>query len=490
MKFLGRTEQRKKLHGILGKNGQTVTLIYGRRRVGKSELIKQVLRESDLPGIYYECKQTTEWNNVDSLAVLIAAEFHFPKPAFGSMEETLDFLFQKACQEKMVFVLDEYSYLRDCVVGMDSILQALIDKYRDRSAFKLILCGSFVDVMESLLYHENPLYGRVDLTINLKPMDYFESALFYPDYTEEDKVRLYSVFGGIPYFNRLIDPALTVRENITELIASPGARLENEVSMYLKSEISRIINANEVFDALARGFSKYSDILSQSHVSSGPAMVDVLDKLIRMEMVEKQAPINDEHNRKKMSYRIIDNLSLFYYRYIFRYLSQMNVMEPEVFYDRYIKEDFETTYVPHAFETVCRQYLIRLNRSGLLEEPFEKIGKYYYDDPVRKRNGEFDIVTKDAKGYIFYEAKFRKEPVSAEMIRAEISQVEETGFCCYKYGFLSRSGFTAKQEENLILITLEEMYDGTQAGEPAMIVADSRTGECGKGEVGEQEGSN
>lgn len=99
-------------------------------------------------------------------------------------------------------------------------------------------------------------------------------------------------------------------------------------------------------------------------------------------------------------------------------------------------------------------------------------------------------MTKDAKGYIFYEAKFRKEPVSAEMIRAEISQVEETGFCCYKYGFLSRSGFTAKQEENLILITLEEMYDGTQAGEPAMIVADSWTGECEKGEVGEQEGSN
>lgn len=95
MEFFGRTEQRKKLHGILGKNGQTVTLIYGRRRVGKSELIKQVLRESDLPGIYYECRQTTKWNNVDSLAVLIAEEFHFPKPSFGSMEETLDFMFQK-----------------------------------------------------------------------------------------------------------------------------------------------------------------------------------------------------------------------------------------------------------------------------------------------------------------------------------------------------------------------------------------------------------
>ena len=458
MKFLGRTEQKKKLHRIMEKNGQAVTLIYGRRRVGKSELIKQVLKEADIPSIYYECKQTTELNNVDSLAVLIAGEFGLPKPAFGSMEEVLDFLFQKACQEKLIFVLDEYSYLRECVTGLDSILQSFIDKYSDSSKLKLILCGSFVDVMESLLSNENPLYGRVDLTINLKPMDYLEAALFYPEFSDEDKVRLYSVFGGIPHFNRLIDPALTVRENIMELIASPGARLENEVSMYLKSEISKIINANEVFDALARGFSKYSDILSQSHVSSGPAMVDVLDKLIRMELVEKQVPINDEKNRKKMSYRIIDNLSLFYYRYIFRYLSQMNVMEPELFYERYIKEDFETAYVPRAFETICKQYLIHLNRQGLLEEPFEKIGKYYYDDPVQKRNGEFDIVTKDAKGYIFYEAKFRREPVSADMIRTEISQVEATGFQCYKYGFLSRSGFAFNREDSLILITLEEMY--------------------------------
>lgn len=458
MKFLGRTEQRKKLHHVLEKDGQTVTLIYGRRRVGKSELIKQALKETDTPSIYYECKQTTELNNVDSLAVLIAGQFGLPKPAFGSMEEVLDFLFQKSCQQKLVFVLDEYSYLRECVTGLDSILQSFIDKYHDSAECKLILCGSFVDVMESLLFTENPLYGRVDLTMHLKPMDYLESALFYPEFSEEDKVRLYSVFGGIPYFNRLIDPALTVRENITELIASPGARLENEVSMYLKSEISKIINANEVFDALARGFSKYSDILSQSHVSSGPAMVDVLDKLIRMEMVEKQAPINDEKNRKKTSYRIIDNLSLFYYRYIFRYLSQMNVMEPEMFYERYIKEDFESAYVPHAFETICRQYLIRLNRRGRLEEPFEKIGRYYYDDPVHKRNGEFDIVTQDAKGYIFYEAKFRREPVSEDMIRTEISQVQATGFLCYKYGFFSRSGFAVRPEKNLILITLGEMY--------------------------------
>lgn len=312
--------------------------------------------------------------------------------------------------------------------------------------------------MKSLLLSENPLYGRIDLTLNLKPMDYYESALFYPDFSNEDKIRLYSVFGGIPYFNKCIDSSLTVRENIVDLIASPGARFENEVSMYLKSEISKITNANEVFEALARGFSRYSDILSQSHVSSAPTMVDVLDKLIRMEVVQRLTPINDENNKRKAGYYIIDNLSLFYYRYIFRYSSQLNIMEPEIFYDRYIKSDFETAYVPHIFETICKQYLIRQNRLGMMEVPFEKIGKYYYDDPIRKQNGEFDIVTQDPHGYIFYEAKFRKEPVSSQMIENEISQVNSTVLNCYKYGFFSRSGFTAKPDGKLILISLDDLY--------------------------------
>ena len=74
---------------------------------------------------------------------------------------------------------------------MDSVLQALVDRYRDTSALKLILCGSYVDVMKSLLLREHPLYGRVDRTIDVKPMDYYESARFYPTFSDEDKVRLY-----------------------------------------------------------------------------------------------------------------------------------------------------------------------------------------------------------------------------------------------------------------------------------------------------------
>ena len=456
--FYGRENERKKLHRMFLSDGQMISLIYGRRRIGKSELIKQALKETDIKSIYYECKQTTERNNVDSLAELIAEIFDFPKPAFENIEALLQFLFKMSEKEPMILVLDEYPYLRENAKGLDSILQSLIDHYKDTSNMKFIVCGSYVDTMKALLEKQNPLYGRIDLTLNLKPMDYYESALFYPEFTEEDKVRLFSVFGGIPYYNRLIDGQKSVRENIIELIASPGARLENEVSMYLNSEISKITNANEVFEALAKGFSRYKDILDQSNVSSGPALVDILDKLMRMDVVSKEAPINDENNKKKSGYFISDNLSLFYYKYIFRNMSRMNIMDSDVFYDRYIAEDFETKYVPKSFERICKQYLIRKNRKGLMDEVFEKIGKYYYDDPIEKKNGEFDIVTLDDRGYIFYEAKFRKEPVTENVVRNEIRQVEQTGLEGYKYGFFSKSGFACEEEENRILIELKELY--------------------------------
>lgn len=463
MRFVGRTQERAKIKRALAREGQQAVLVYGRRRVGKSELIKQCLREADSSstGLYYECKQTSEADNVASLSELVSSAFSLPPLAFANMEALLTHLFETSLARPIVLVLDEYPYLRESVKGLDSVLQALLDRYRDTSNLHVVLCGSFVEVMRSLVERANPLYGRIDLTIDLKPMDYLDSAAFYPEFSAEDKVRLFSVFGGIPYYNRLIDPALSVRENITELIASPGARLENEVAMYLGSEISKISNANEVFGALSQGYSRYKDILAQSHVSSGPAMVDVLDKLVRMELVQKQAPINDLGNRRKSAYKIIDGLSLFYYRYIFRYSSQMSVMDPDAFFDRFISDDFEHRYVPIAFEEVCRQFLVRRNREGKMELPFDLIGRYSYDDPAAHANGEFDVVTHDPKGYAFYECKFRGAPITRKMVDEEIEQVLRTGMDCHLYGFFSRSGFDCEPRAGETFYTLADVYGGT-----------------------------
>lgn len=458
MKFIGRKEELEKLNRAMQTDEMNFSLIYGRRRVGKSELVSQALSKVGAKKIYYECKQVAEESNVNGLSGILSESMGLPKLGFSNMESLLDYIFELSAKEKIVLVLDEYPYLRESIKGMDSILQAMIDKHRKTSKITLVILGSYVEVMRSLLEHGNPLYGRVDLTIYLKQMDYYESSFFYPNYSADDKVRIYSVFGGIPYYNRLVDDAKSVKENIINLIASPGARLENEVSMYLNAELSKIINANEVFEALSRGFSKYSDILAQSHVSSGPTLADVLDKLIRMEVVTKTSPINDSRNKKKMAYHICDNLSLFYYRYIFKYSSQMNIMNSEVFYRKYIEKDFEEHYVPHLFENICKQYLIRKNKEGEIEPVIEKIGKYYYDNPEERSNGEFDIVTEDELGYAFYEVKFKKKQISDEMIDEEIEQVKATGLDCYKYVFFSRSGFHCEKRENVKLIDIEELF--------------------------------
>lgn len=459
MDFIGRVKEMKIINDLLGTDTFESLLIYGRKRVGKSEMIKKSLRDSKLQSLYYECKQTSEMNNVESVSRLISEQLNLPKLAFSSFEDILEFIFKNSQNTKQVLVLDEYSYLSDKIKGIDSILQSLIDTYKDSSQLKLVICGSYVDMMKNLVAHHNPLYGRFSRIIDLKQMDYYDSSLFYKEFSNEDKVRLYSVFGGIPYYNQLIDQKKTVRQNIIDLIASPDSRLENEVTMYLKSEISKIVNANEVFESMVMGNSKYNDIYSNSHVTSGPTLIDVLDKLIKMEVVIKESPINDENNRKKSGYFICDNLTFFYYKYIFRFLSQMQVMDPSVFYENYIQQDFEKQYVPLMFERVCKQYLIRLNRENKLEVPFHKIGKYYYDDPINKKNGEFDIVSEDKKGYIFYECKFKDTKITRKMMEEEIEQVKETGLSCYKYGFFSKSGFDEFTSDELILVQIDDLYE-------------------------------
>ena len=459
IKFIGRKEFLNKLKKQVDTDEMSFSLIYGRRRVGKSELVKETLRCANEKSIYFECKQVAEESNVASLSAIVSDVMGLPKLGYTDIESLLDYIFKLAVNEKLILVLDEYPYLRESVKGLDSILQSLVDRYRESSKLKVIILGSYVEIMRSLLEHSNPLYGRVDLTIDLKQMDYYESALFYPEFSPEDKVRIYSVFGGIPYYNRLIDDKKSVRDNMIDLIASSEARLENEVSMYLSAETSKIINANEVFEALARGYSRYSDILSQSHVSSGPTLIDVLDKLIKMEVVEKTAPINDPNNKRKAGYQIADNLSLFYYRYIFKYLSQMKIMDSSVFFSKYIEKDFEENYVPHQFEEICKQYLIRENKAGNINPVFEKIGKYYYDNPKEHTNGEFDIVTEDELGFAFYEVKFRKAPVSKSMVENEIAQVDATGLKCYKYVFFSRSGYEEMDFDNVVKIDIKALFD-------------------------------
>ena len=132
-------------------------------------------------------------------------------------------------------------------------------------------------------------------------------------------------------------------------------------------------------------------------------------------------------------------------------------MSSIAFYDKYINDDFENEYVPKKFEDICKQFLIKNNINNKITPSFFKIGKYYYDLPKLKINGEFDIVTEDEKGYIFYEVKFRKNKMKLSDVEKEISQVNATSLNCYKYGFFSAMGFES-DVDGIIKYTLNDLY--------------------------------
>lgn len=457
--FIGRQTELAKLISLYSSSTMEYGLIYGRRRIGKTQIIKESLKKVKSKKIYYVCKETSERNNVKSLCEQISVALDIPLLAFSTIEETLIYLCKLSTKRTIILILDEYPFLRKNIVGLDSILQSLYENYHETSKLKLILCGSYIDIMKSLLESQNPLYGRMSLILHIKQQDYYESSLYYPSYSLEDKVMLYSVFGGVPFYNSKINTRISALDNILDLIVQENASLETEISVFLKNEISKIDWANQIFESISNGKRKFADILEASHVPSSPTLAETLNRLIGMDILMKEAPINDEKNKKKAKYTILDNLTLFYYTYLFPNLSNRSLLDRKDFYQKIIEEDFRTKFIPRCFESILKQYLIRLNRQGKMNPLFLKIGRYYYDNPVQKKNGEFDVVTYDENGYTFYEAKYRNEAMSQGDIEKEIQQVKETGLNCYRYGFLSKSGFVkTPSDSNLILLTLEDLY--------------------------------
>lgn len=457
MNFIGRKEEINLLKNAYNNDRYEGIVIYGRRRIGKSELIKESYKNLDIVSLYYECVDASEETNAKFLSEKIASTFNIPTPDFTNIRDCLIYIFNQSLDKPVILVLDEYPYLRKNSSALDSILQSLIDEYKSRSQLKFILCGSFVAVMEDLLSEKNPLYGRFSIKINVRQMDYYESADFYPNFSNEDKIAIYSVFGGVPYYNQFVNDKISVKENIINLIVSTNARLLSEAKDFISLEINKIANTNETFNAIAEGNKKFSDILNKSHVTSSPTLVDVLKKLEEMDAISKVSPINDE-SKKKTIYEISDRLTLFYYRYIFKKTSFFATMNSEDFFDEFIKEDFYSSYVPKEFERVCAQYLVRENKAQRIKPVLYKVGKYYYDDPINKTNGEFDIVTLSKDGYDFYEAKFTSNPIDDSVVNEEVFQLSRINIKYNKLGFFSKSGFKITEPEKYRLYTLNDLY--------------------------------
>ncbi|MCF0116225.1 MAG: ATP-binding protein [Erysipelotrichaceae bacterium] len=459
MAFIGRREELNKLRNLYNTTTYEGVIVYGQRNIGKTELLKKSFALCSYKCIYYECLRASEYLNTQCFSDVISASFGIPKPSFDSFVDAVEYVAKEARINPIVLVIDEYPYIRDVNGVMDSALQKVIDTYKGSSKLKFILCGSYVDVMKGLLTESNPLYKRFSTSLNITQMDYYESSLFYEDYSDEEKVQMYAVLGGVPYYNQFVDTKVSVKQNIINLILDKNGRLAVGPEQFLEQEIAKMTNANEVFTAIARGKSKFSDILDKSHVNSSPALANILNRLIAMDVIVKIFPINNEAE-KKSYYSISDRYSLFYYKYVFTKKSMLASMSAETFWDEFIEEDFRDSFVPRCFEVIARQFLVRRNKEGLIKPVLYKVGTYYYDDRNKRVNGEFDVVTLNKQGYDFYEVKFTDKPVDDSVVNEEVFQLKQAGIAYHRLGFFSKSGFSMREKEKYILYSLKDVYEG------------------------------
>ena len=458
MDFFGRIKELEVLKSMYLEKGLTGAIIYGRKRLGKSTLIKESSKYFDGLFIYFQCLKALDIVNAQGLSMVIKDKI---PDAFlsknASFTEVLDFLFLKSLSLPILLVLDEYSYLNNREY-IDSFLQSRIDQYKDTSKMKIILSGSYVDIMDHLLDMNNPLHGRFKYKIKLEAFNYYEASNFYKNVSLEDKVKYYAVFGGVPYYLSMLDTNKSFEDNVKCLLLSEFAPLENEINTTMKEEYSKVENAAFVMDLITRGKHSYSDIKAIFNINAPKSdLAYLLNQLVDMHFITKTYALN-EKNEKKAYYDIDDNLFAFYFKLIYPTLAYKAILTTDKYFEQ-IKEKMYGEFIPLKFEKLCKEFLIRKNKNDEFNPPLLLIGSYTYNNPKLHKNGQFDIVTYDELGYTFYECKYTNSVVDKSIYLEEINQLSDAKITNYRLGFFSKSGFSNDKEfKNCNLFTLEDLY--------------------------------
>lgn len=459
--FVAREKELKELKEKLLDDRFESILIYGRRRIGKTELIKEAAKQFNGLFIYYECKHSLLGDNIEGLTREIQriCKVNF---LFDSIKSALEYVFEYAKEHKVLLVIDEFPFLLETSPSIVSDIRDLIDSYKMITDMKFILSGSYVDVMKSLNDGSSETYVRFTCIMQLNTFDYYDSSKFYPNYSDEDKILMYSVFGGVAFFNSLIDASKSAVENIKNLIIEPKSILQLEVENTITAETNKIPAVNSVLELISRGTKKYTDIVNALTAKNGSSISPdyLLKKLIDLELIKKVAPINDKNNRKRVFYSFSDNLMDFYYCYIYRNKNMNAILTAADFYAEMIEEDLKRNYLPKKFESISREFLIRANRAHKIEPLIYEIGTYSFDDAKKKINRQFDVVTRDKNGYISYECKYTDKPVTKETINEEELQTRSSNLEVYKLGFISKSGFAYDIDKTKYnIFSLSDFYD-------------------------------
>ena len=469
MIFNGRKKELESLNKLYRKGGFQFSVIYGRRRVGKTALINEFCRQKsddEVKIIYFAAKETTEKENLKFLSLQIQSILAptSPKLSYSSFQDAIEYVFERASSERIIFAIDEYPYLAESYRGISSTLQHLIDKYQHESKLFMILCGSSMSFMETqVLGYKSPLYGRRTAQYKILPFDYFESAEMLPNFTNEEQIVLFSITGGIPEYLSRIDSTLSVKENAQDLFFDTSGRLFEEPSNLLKQELKIPATYNAIITAIADGSSKMNEIATKVGIETSQCS-KMISSLISLGLVRKEIPVT-ETTSKKTLYLLNDLMFVFWYRFVQPDISRItagfgNIVCEEVFSEQIM------SHIGHAFEVCAKQYLWRALGTKKSPISFKQVGRWWGNNPKQRQEEEIDFIAFAEDKAIFGECKWRNEQIGEDVLEELIrksklfSQFKES-----HYMLLSKSGFSktlisrAKKDDCISLVGVNDMFD-------------------------------
>ena len=460
--FIGRETELKFLEDKYKEKRAQLIVLYGRRRVGKTETLREFCKGK--PHIFFSCTQTTDRVQLAKFSKQLLRE-DIPAKQYISEFEDWEKAFRAILdlpygEKKKLIVIDEFPYMCRGNKSIPSILQNLWDMAFKDSNVMIILCGSAMSFIEKeLLAEKNPLYGRATGIYKLKEMGFYDAARFFPDYSERDKILAYAVLGGIPHYLNQFSPELSLAENIRRNILTKGSVLYSETDFLLHQELRETPIYNSIIEAVALGNTRLNDISQKSLVEDTSKTSVYLKNLIELGLVEREFSVDagtkKRANTNRGTYHLTDNFFRFWYAFGFANLSQLEDGDAEGVYE-YLVEPALHEFASPVFEDVCKEFVRELQKKNALPFRYAKMGRWTGKTTVRDKeaqNGlrvaetEIDLlaVSRGAKEYMVGECKFKRSPFTySEYLdtAAKLTPLKERAK--FYYALFSESGFDEK----------------------------------------------
>lgn len=454
MTFINREQELKTLEEKWGEKSPQFFIIYGKRRVGKTELIKNFIEDKN--SIYFLADKRNEIEILKDLGRIVGDKFKdkiLERRGFDNWIEVFEYLNDKA-SEKIIIAIDEYPYLAENNKAVSSLFQKGWDEHlKENPNIFLILCGSSISMMESeTLIHKSPLYGRRTGQILLKPMNFEQSKKFFPKRNFLEFMEIYSISGGMPAYLRELSGEERIREKYKKILDT-SSYLYNEVEFILKEELREPKNYLAILRSIAWGKRKLGEIMNETGLEKS-LINKYLTVLKNLHLIEREVPITEKNPQKSRQglYRLADNFLRFWFQFVFPYKSEIEIGNlTEIL--RTFDERFNSLEAV-TYEDVCKEFLPK--RDSKVPQ-FERIGRWW------EANEEIDLVglNNETKEIVFGEAKWSNKKVGVDIYKTLKKKSKEVDWFKKKrkeyFVLFSKSGFTEDmkklgQQEGLYLI--------------------------------------